>query len=191
MPPNVAERPLSDYFNAAQASPFAAKVTMPFPGNGVGKIFECPIAPTPIKDNFLNGGQYGFFSYCMDIDLKLQSAISHGVVGNEFNYPLMPTLSSIRFPSAQVLMTEEAFSPTMENYTTTPQDNGIYPCERWQTFPKRHCGQGGGGVLSFLDGHAGWFTWAYVYNQNPTPSAKSEKLVGDIWWNPNRDINGP
>ena len=186
LPPNVAELPLANYYAEASNSPLAAKYVLPFPGNNIGKIFECPVAPTPPKDNFLQGGQYGFFSYCMDIDLKLLSSIVNKVDGNDFVYPAMPSLSSIRNPSAQVLMTEEAFSPTQENYTSSPQNNGIFPCERWTNFPKRH---DNGGVLSFLDGHAAWFPWSYVYNSNaPAATPSLEKLNYDIWWDPNRDI---
>ena len=182
--PNVGEQTLGSYFNAAQASTLAAKAVLPFPNNGIGKIYECPAAPTPPGDHFLQGGEYGFFSYCMNIDLKLLSSIANGVTGNQFTYGTMPALSSIRFPSATVLMTEEAFSPTMENYTTTPSDNGIYPCERWTNFPKRH---DQGGVLGFIDGHSAWYKWSYVFNPNPSP-ARQELLLGDIWWDPNRDF---
>jgi hypothetical protein len=190
LPPNVAETPFSNYFNFSQTSPQAAKNVLPFPGNGLGKIYECPVAPVVAKDNFLDGGSYGFFCYCMDIDLKLQSSILNGVTGNEYGYPTMPNISSIRFPSAQVLMMEETFSPTMENYSYSPTENGTQYCERWLQFTKRHCGQGGGGVLAFLDGHAGWFTWAYVYNPNANPY-RLEKFNPDIWWDPNRDIATP
>lgn len=185
--PNVGEQTLVSYFNASQASPLAAKATMPFPNNGIGKIFECPAAPTPAGDHFLQGGQYGFFSYCMNIDLKLLSSIVNLVGGNQYTYPTMPPMSSIRFPSATVLMTEEAFSPTVENYTSTPSDNGIYPAERWTNFPKRH---DQGGVLAFIDGHSAWYKWSYVFNPNPVP-ARQELLLGDIWWNPNRDYATP
>jgi hypothetical protein len=123
----------------------------------------------------------------MDIDLKLKSTIANGVVGNDFGYPTMPPLSSIRFPSAQVLITEQAFSPTLENYSPTPSANGVDPCQRWDTFTKRHCGSSGGGILSFLDGHAGWFLYSYVINSNAVP-ARMEKFNGDIMWNPNRDL---
>lgn len=190
LPPNVAELGLSNYWAAANASSFAAKVVLPFPGNNIGKIYECPSAITSPKDNFIQGGQYGFFSYCMDIDLKLLSTIANGVEGNMYNYPAMPNISDIRYPSSQVLITEQAFSPTLENYDTTPSENGVDPCERWDAFTKRHCGSSGGGVLSFLDGHAGWFAYDYVFNQNPSP-ARMEKLNPDIWWDPNRDIATP
>jgi prepilin-type N-terminal cleavage/methylation domain-containing protein len=188
LPPNVAEQPLSTYFNASQTSSLAANQVLPFPGNGIGKIYECPSAPVSPNDHFLNGGQYGFFSYCMNIDLKLNSSIINAVTGaNEFPYPTMPKLGQIRFPSATVFITEEAFSPTMENYTATPADNGIYPCERWTNFPKRH---NQGGALCFMDGHAGIFKWSYVYNPNASP-ARLEVMNPDIWWDPNRDILTP
>jgi prepilin-type N-terminal cleavage/methylation domain-containing protein/prepilin-type processing-associated H-X9-DG protein len=164
LPPNVAEQPFSNYFNASLTSPLAANQVLPFPGNGIGKIYECPSAPVSTSDHFLNGGEYGFYSYCMNIDLKLQESISAGTDAAQYAYPSMPKMSQIRFPSATVFITEEAFSPTMENYTATPADNGIYPSERWTNFPKRHSQ---GGALAFMDGHAGIFKWSYVYNSNP------------------------
>jgi prepilin-type N-terminal cleavage/methylation domain-containing protein/prepilin-type processing-associated H-X9-DG protein len=184
LPQNVAEQTLASYYNQAQGSPLAANQVMPYPNNGVGKIYECPSAPTSANDHFLDGGQYGFFSYCMDLDLKLQASLTIDPTTTEVPYPNMPKLSTIRFPSYQVFFTEEAFSPTIENYTSTPADNGIYPAERWSNFPKRH---DEGGVLSFLDGHAAWFTWVYVYNANAGGS-RVEKLNPDIWWDPFRDV---
>ena len=185
LPPNVAEKPISYYFNLSQTSPLAANQVLPYPGNGIGKMYECPSAPTSPNDHFYQGGQYGFYSYCMNIDLKLQASIvGNGVVGNDSPYPKMPRMSQIRFPSVSVFIMEEAFSPTQENYTPTPADNGIYPAERWSNFPKRH---NQGGALAFMDGHAGIFKWSYVYNPNANPS-RLEAMNPDIWWNPNRDI---
>jgi prepilin-type processing-associated H-X9-DG protein len=84
-----------------------------------------------------------------------------------------------------VLLTEVTFSPNLENYVASPDRNGIFPAARWSYFPRRHNDRG---TLVFLDGHAAIYKWEYVYNKNPTPVARSEKLNSDIWWNPNRDI---
>jgi len=109
---------------------------MPYPG-GKGKIWQCPTAKADASDAFLQGGQFGFWSYVMDLDLKLLADINaHGVVGNSFVYPNMPKLSALRHTSQQVLLTEVAFSPTLEPYTSTPTRNGIFPAARWSYFSK-------------------------------------------------------
>jgi prepilin-type processing-associated H-X9-DG protein len=122
----------------------------------------------------------------MNLDLKLNADIcAHAVIGNDAPYPKMPKLSALRFPSAAVLLTEQAFSPSLETFSTTPARNGGYPAVRWGYFPKRHNDRG---TLVFCDGHSAIFKWSYVYTANPTPCARKEALNGDIWWNPNRDI---
>lgn len=179
LPPTVGEQTLAYYYD--QTGP--PRVKMPFPGNGVGKIWHCPSAKAAPGDNFLKGGSFGFFSYVMNIDLKLKSSIQNGVQGNSYPYPTMPTLSMIKQPSRTVMNTEVTFSPTLENYVNTPERNGIFPCARWSYFPKRH---GGRGTIVFIDGHAASFKWEYVYNIGAT--TREEKFNPDIWWNPNRDI---
>jgi prepilin-type processing-associated H-X9-DG protein len=171
----------------------------PFPGNGLGKIWMCPAIQTTAADIALYhsgsgtfyGAQYGFFCYVMDLDLKLQSSIVNGVIGNSYAWPNMPKLSSMRNASAQVLMTESCFSPTLENWTgaSTPQ-NGCFPACRWTYFVKRHSN---GGNIVFIDGHAEWFPYDYVFNPNPPAgtSGRGELLNPDIWWNPNRDKATP
>jgi prepilin-type processing-associated H-X9-DG protein len=156
---------------------------MPFPG-GVGKIWQCPSAKASANDAFLQSGNFGFFSYVMNLDLKLKSTIDNGVQGNSFTYPNMPKLGNLRNPSSVVLMTEVAFSPTLESYTSTPTRNGIFPAARWSYFPKRHNDRG---VIAFTDGHSQIFKWSYVYN-TAAPSGRKEVFNPDIFWNPNRDI---
>jgi prepilin-type N-terminal cleavage/methylation domain-containing protein/prepilin-type processing-associated H-X9-DG protein len=193
LPGLVADHPLTFYYNNGimPGANYAKKY--PFPQNGVGKIWMCPSIQLSAADqnltSFLAGGQYCFFSYVMDIDLKLQSAIRHGVLGNSYNYPSMPKLNRIRFPSAQVFLTEFCFSPTLENWTgvsSNPQ-MGAFPTCRWTYFPKRHSNQG---VLVFVDGHSQMYKYDYVYGADPNGGdSRAEKLNPDIWWNPNRDIN--
>jgi prepilin-type N-terminal cleavage/methylation domain-containing protein/prepilin-type processing-associated H-X9-DG protein len=182
LPVEVAEKPLSDYAAVATA-PY--RVSMPYPGNDKGRLWHCPSAKAASGDTFLANGRYGFFSYVMNLDLKLRTTICNGVVGNQYNYPDMPRLGAIRRPSDTVLMTEVAFSPTLENYTSTPNRNGIFPAARWSYFAKRHSE---GGNLVFMDGHAAFFKWSYVYNPTPSCGGRGEKLNPDVWWNPNRDL---
>lgn len=182
LPPAVAERPLSYYF--ALTAPANTQDRMPFPGKA-GKIWHCPSARSSASDVFLQNGKFGFFSYVMDIDLKLLADIgAHNVVGNSFKYPDMPHLGNMRHPAGQVLLTEVTFSPNLENFVNSPDRNGIFPCARWTYFPKRHNDRG---TLVFIDGHASIFKWSYVYNR-AAPSGRVEVFNADIWWNPNRDI---
>ena len=181
LPSFVAERPFGDYWNQPGGN---MQTKLPFPG-GKGKIWQCPSAKAAPDDNFLQGGQFGFWSYVMNLDLKLKADIAaHAVVGNSFVYPTMPRLSSIRQASSVVLLTEVAFSPALETYTATPARNGIFPAARWSYFPKRHNDRG---TIVFTDGHAAIFKWDYVYNKAAS-SGRLEKMNGDIWWNPNRDV---
>ena len=182
VPPAMGEQPLSYYYNLPGAN---AQKKFPFPGNGQGKIWHCPAAKAAPGDVFQAGGAYGFFSYVMNIDLKLNSSVANGIIGNSAVYPNMPKIGALRNPSATVLFTDAVFSPTWETSSSAPSRNGVYPCNRWSLFPKRH--NDGGGLL-FTDGHSAIFKWDYVYNQNPTPSPRNEKLNPDIIWNPNRDI---
>jgi len=117
----------------------------------------------------------------MNLDLKLSTTIDNGVVGNSFPYPKMPKLGNIRNSSSVVLLTEQAFSPTLENYTPTPARNGILPSQRWSVFSKRHNDRG---VIAFVDGHAAIFKQSYVVNP---AGGRKEIFNPDIWWNPNRD----
>ncbi len=185
LPDSLAAKTLGYYFSQS-GSP---RIKMPFPGNGVAKIWHCPTARAGGNDNFFKGGSFGFFSYCMNIDLKLLSDIGvNKVVGNSYTYPNMPKLSSIRNPIATVMVTEVAFSPTLESYVPTPDRNGIFPAARWTYFPKRHSDRG---TLLFTDSHAAIFKRDYVINPNPTPDSREEKSNPDVIWNPNRDRRVP
>jgi prepilin-type N-terminal cleavage/methylation domain-containing protein len=188
LPPAAGDKPFSFYYNNGimPGANFVKKY--PFPNNGLGKMWMCPSIQLAAADlnasSFLMGGQFGFFSYVMDLDLKLKSSIDNGVIGNDFPYPSMPKLSSIRFASAQVLLTEFCFSPTLENFTGSSQPQmGAFPAARWTYFPQRHNDRG---VLSFTDGHSQIYKWSYVFN-TAAPSGRDEVLNPDIWWNPNRD----
>ncbi len=201
LPPAVGEKPLSFYYNSGNFGGHWDQ-KYPFPGNGIGsKMWMCPAIQVSAQDITLFrsvqaggfvGGQYGFFCYLMDIDLKLKSSLKNGVIGNSYAWPSMPTFSSIRHPSAQVMQTEVCFSPTLENWQglTTPQ-NGCFPACRWNYFVKRHRN---GGNIVFIDGHSEWFQYEYVYNPLGTSapdSGREELFNDDIWWNPNRDKASP
>ncbi len=178
LPQLVADHELSYYY--AQTAAYQQKY--PFPGNGIGKIWVCPSAQSVAADAtlFLASGKYGFFSYIWDLDLKLKSDVKNGVVNNSYLYPSMPKLSSFHNSSAQVMLAEATFSPSLEG----GRNSGTYCSARWTYFPKRH---NKGGNIVFMDGHSAYFKYDYVFNQNPVSAASEEKRNPDIYWNPNRD----
>jgi hypothetical protein len=61
----------------------------------------------------MKGGAFGFFSYAMNLDLKLCRR-STTASGNIFEYPLMPKLGNIRNPSSVVIFVDAAFSPNLK-----------------------------------------------------------------------------
>ena len=181
LPSVMADKPLSYYYGLPGGN---AKLKFPYPGNGIGKVWVCPTARASDGDTFLADGGYGFFTYVMNLDLKLLADIdAHGVVGNSYVYPNMPKLSTMRNTSAVVLLTEQAFSPTLEAYTQNPSRNGVLPSQRWSVFPKRHNERG---TIVFVDGHSQIYKWSYVFN-SAAPTGRKEVFNPDIWWNPNRD----
>jgi prepilin-type N-terminal cleavage/methylation domain-containing protein/prepilin-type processing-associated H-X9-DG protein len=179
LPAVMSDKPLADYFVEAKL-PYST--SMPYP-SGLGPIWHCPVAAP--QGSFLKGGRFGFFSYTMNIDLKLLSSINNGVVGNSYPYPNMPKLGGLKRPSDTVLLVDSAFSPTEERYVSSPDRNGIFPASRWQRFTKRH--QDRGGNLVFTDGHADFFDYDYIYNF--AANSRVEKDNPDVFWNPNRDKN--
>jgi prepilin-type N-terminal cleavage/methylation domain-containing protein/prepilin-type processing-associated H-X9-DG protein len=181
-PPAMGEKPFSFYWNSPGGN---SQLKLPFPG-GQGKIWHCPAAKAASTDSFLQNGSYGFFSYVMNIDLKVTTPI--GASFSRLTYPLMPKFGEIRNPSSQVLFTDIVFSPTLERILPTASDsdrNGIFPAQRSYVFPNRHSG---GGTLLFIDGHSAIYKRSYVTNGAPNSSGanRAEKLNPDIWWNPNR-----
>jgi prepilin-type N-terminal cleavage/methylation domain-containing protein/prepilin-type processing-associated H-X9-DG protein len=182
LPPAVGDRSLQTYYKSIKGSKY--QNFYPFPGNDIGKMWLCPAAQTVTADNglFLSGGQFGFFCYVMNLDLKLLSSINNGVIGNDFSYPAMPRITAIRSPVNVVMMTEFCFSPTLENWTGSSQPQmGCFPASRWTYFVKRH---NNGGNLVFLDGHAQYYKFDYIYNP---AGGRVELMNPDVWWNPNRD----
>lgn len=185
LPQLMADHPLAYYY--AIALPTLKKYPLPDTGNVGSKVWFCPSArwdATADPAGWLAGGQYGFFTYAMNLDLKLKSDVQNNVVGNNWTWPGMPKITSIRRPAAQVFMFEQFFSYALEGQQ---RNAGTYPADRWNYFPKRH---NNGGIIGFIDGHAAYFKQNYVTNATASVrqvSAKEEGRNPDIYWNPNRD----
>ncbi len=192
LPPTVGDQPLSYYYSKILGTKFWN--FYPFPGNTLGKIWLCPAAQVTGPDikgpgEFGSGtsgdfGRYGYFSYVMDLDMKLKSAIKNGVadsasgVGNSYSYPTMPKMTSIRHPSAQVMLAEQAFSPNLETYAPSAARNGILPSQRWSAFTQRH---NMGGNIVFLDGHSARFRYDYIHVGDPNGGdSRAESLNSDV-----------
>jgi prepilin-type N-terminal cleavage/methylation domain-containing protein/prepilin-type processing-associated H-X9-DG protein len=186
LPPLLGSQPLSYYYGLPAGMTYQQKY--PFPGNDVGKIWMCPTAMKAKADDaggFMSGGKYGFFCYRMNLDLKALDYIHTGY--KSLVYPKMPRLSSIRNPSAVVMLSEAVFSPTLEAVTpegvtiaTPPKiQAGTFPASRWTYFAWRHNLRGS---IVFIDGHAEIFRHDYIFNKNPAPDPRDEKDNGDIIW---------
>jgi len=168
LPRLVAERPLNDYWSDPGGN---MRLKLPFPG-GKGKIWHCPSATMNDADfGLLNGGgANGFFSYVMNIDLKKQTD------ADNYTYPRMPKLNTLANPSATVMTYDCVFNPRTEVVNGSPQYNSVNPANRWRSYAWRH---NGGGVITFLDSHASYFTTRYVTNG----AAGNEAKRPDIIWN--------
>jgi|688.fasta_scaffold312252_2 prepilin-type N-terminal cleavage/methylation domain-containing protein/prepilin-type processing-associated H-X9-DG protein len=186
LPPSAGERPLSNYWADAQGK--VAKDVLPFPG-GKGKFWHCNSAK--IKDSEIPAmparGSFGFFSYVMNIDLKLRTSVRNGVAGNDFSYPGMPKLGGIQVPSSTVMLLDGVFNPVTEAYGDTSPSIGAMPAARHNRFAARHGGPGagGGGNIMFIDGHAAFFKRSAVTNGG---TGREEKFSADLIWNPNREV---
>jgi prepilin-type processing-associated H-X9-DG protein len=181
----MADHPLSYYFNLAL--PTLKKFPLPNTSNG-GKIWYCPSAQWDANadpSSWLASGQDGFFCYAMDLDLKLRTDVVNGVVGNQFNWPGMPKISSLMHSSSQVFMFEQYFSYVLEG---SHRNAGTYPADRFDYFPGRH---NFGGIIGFTDGHAAFFKQKYVTNNAAAVAQyggnRQEPRYADIYWNPNRN----
>jgi prepilin-type N-terminal cleavage/methylation domain-containing protein len=172
LPQFVAEKTLIDYWNSPD---FVADRTLciPFPG-GKGRIWHCPSASMTKADVAkVGGGREGFFSYCMNIDLK---RVKPGYANSDAaTYPRMPKMGNFRNAAATVLLFDCVFNPSTEVVNNAPEFNSVNPANRWKSFAARHFK---GGVLSFLDGHAKYFKDNYVIT-----NASTEIFHGDIIWN--------
>jgi prepilin-type N-terminal cleavage/methylation domain-containing protein len=193
LPTYVADKPLYKYTvnagssTAYNATPPPGGAGLPFPG-GVGKIWHCPSATMPGGDMTALSGQggEGFFSLGMNIDLKQQYDAATGG-GSAMPYPRMPKVSALTKPSATVLMLDMAFNSTEWPYNNTYYS--VNPAGRWKVFAERHSSKKGS-ILAFIDGHAQYFRWAYVFNQQ-NPNGTTELLLPDIIWNPSYRLANP
>ena len=177
LPPMINERTLDNYWNDPGGN-MSAK--LPFPG-GKGKIWHCPAAFMPGSDlaNVAGGGQEGFFSYVMNIDLKKDPGDPNpGVSAGNLTYPQMPRLSNLPKTSATVLLTDCIFSSS-EGFSAGNNFYSVNPAARWRAFPSRHNKQGG--VLNFTDGRAAYFKQSKIKNEQAN---KNEPLLPDVIWNP-------
>lgn len=185
LPQSIGDQPLSYYCGL----PGKPEKVMPFPGNGVGKIWHCPQVRISPTDNFMAGGYDGFFSYEMNLDLKALTYIHSGYTSMNYSPPNgmgEPKIATIHNPAATVMLTEAVFSPTLEAVTpegkpiATPAQNGTFPASRWDYFAWRHIDNTAN--LMFIDGHAANFKHSYIYNMNPTPDSRDEKDNSDVIW---------
>lgn len=177
LPTNAGENPLSNYWAGATRP----REQLPFPG-GVGALWHCPAARATRNERFLADGVFGFFSIVMNADLKLLRSLRNDAGGISLAYPEMPRLGGIAQPAATVLLTDVAFSPTLEPYSARSDRNGVEPAGYSRNFAQRHSNRGGN--LVFVDGHAAFFPRRYITNG---AAAREEKFNHDVVWNPNRE----
>jgi prepilin-type N-terminal cleavage/methylation domain-containing protein/prepilin-type processing-associated H-X9-DG protein len=184
LPPLVAEKPFSVYWNAPGGN---MTQKLPWPG-AQGKFFECPAIIGDTSETFIAGGQYGFWSYGMNLDLKATTSLSASGAYSALPWPAEPKLSAVPKPVATVLLTEMAFSPTHESLVIGPDRNGIFPSERSTKFPYRHNSNKGGNLV-FLDGHSSYFKRSYITNgfADAGTTHRAEKCNPDVIWDLYRD----
>jgi prepilin-type N-terminal cleavage/methylation domain-containing protein/prepilin-type processing-associated H-X9-DG protein len=173
-------QPLSNHFNAGGGNIFDK---MPFPNNRHSRIWHCPSAyggDTVFGGTVQPGGQFGFFSYVMNIDLKDISPMGGSYTA--LDYPQMPRIGQIRKPSSTILLTECAFSPSRETESPDPTRNAIFPAARHARFPQRHTG---GGNLVFIDGHSRFFKRSSITNGSNSDSGvnRIERNNPEVIWN--------
>jgi prepilin-type N-terminal cleavage/methylation domain-containing protein/prepilin-type processing-associated H-X9-DG protein len=182
LPPYVADKPLSDFTaNATTANASANSLIVPFPGYN-GKIFSCAAAKMNDGDfGIVNGGgQDGFFSFEMNIDLKREKP---GYANADaYQYPQMPKLTKISKPTDTVFLFDCVFSPTMEVVNGSPQFNSVNPANRWRNFASRHKK---GGNVTFLDGHTGYYKTELVQAGGTAGPVTAAEFPGaPLIWNP-------
>ena len=177
LPSFMSEQALSNLWVAPGTTAYANNIaTLPFPG-GKGKNWHCAAARQGIPPNG-NGfnGQYGFFSFVMNIDLK--KANGAGVAGPNLAFPDMPRVLDIIKPASTVLMFDSVFDPLDEAINASPGFNSVNPANRWRSFAIRHSGRGGN--IVFLDGHASYIASELIL---PQQGNGNEKLGVDVIWN--------
>ncbi len=169
--PNVGERfGYSNYYHM----PFGdARKKYPWPGNHLGsRIWVCPSA-TMTDGGFAklaNQGQYGFFSYAYNIDIKQGAG----------DWPALVRLSAFTKPTSTVLMFDVVYDPITEVVNNSPQYNSVNPANRFNSIGARH---DTGTLINFVDGHASYFRIFNVTNKAyGTVGPRDEPLNPDIIW---------
>jgi prepilin-type N-terminal cleavage/methylation domain-containing protein len=153
----------------------------PFPGGKIPSgIWQCASATMSASDyqQLTGGGQYGFFSYDDNIDLK------YGLDQGGAKYPgWMPKLVNLPKPSATVLMFDCAFNPVTEDVNGSPGYNSVNPANRYNSIATRH---DNGCVLNFCDGHSLYYNINAVTNKTiygvMTLGKGTEPVNPDIIW---------
>lgn len=175
LPPYMTDKPLSNYWASANSTTYSVNVAnMPYPGGNVGKYWHCAAAKQAAPPNL--NGQFGFFSYAMNIDLK--KADASGVGGPSLSYPDMPPVSAFSQVARTVLMFDTVFDPIGEVVNASPLFNSVNPANRWRSYAVRHSGNAGN--IVFLDGHASMVNTNIIL---PQQGNGNEKLGVDVIWN--------
>jgi len=179
LPRLVADKPLSNYTATATGNATANSQVVPFPNNGVGKIWHCPSANMNAQDfatiNTTGGGKDGFFSFAMNIDLKKKED------NVNYTYPEMPKVTGILRPTITVFLFDFVFSPSQEVVNSSPQYNSVNPAGRWRSFASRHTK---GGNIAFLDGHVGHYKTSVVQDSGTMSGSTTEYANRPLIWNP-------
>ena len=97
------------------------------------------------------------------------------------SYPLMPTVRRISLPARTVLIIDSVFSPHDEVVNGSPQFNSVNPAGRWRSFASRH---DSGGVINFVDGHAGYYRTKVVQDSGSMTGTTVENSGAELIWNP-------
>jgi len=180
LPPFVGEKTLSQYYH--DPATLAPKDKLPFPG-GKGKIYECPSAMMTDVDvatvTAAAGNSLGFFSYVMNIDLKRRDP-NYGTA-DCYTYPEMPKVTKVPKPTDTVFMFDTVFNPTTEVVNSSPQFNSVNPANRWRSMASRHTK---GGIINFLDGHAGFYKTDAVQAGGTMSGSAAELPGAPLIWNP-------
>lgn len=182
LPGYISDKPLSSYTATATGNGVQNSKILPFPNNGIGKIWHCPAAK--MSDSELaaldGGGKDGFFSYDFNIDLKRM--LPGYTTADAYPYPQMPKLNQIKKPTDTVLMFDCIFSPSEKPPGNTFESKN--PANRWRSFATRHGGSQGGNI-NFIDGHSAFFKTAIVKNGGtPSGTTTAEYPGSPLIWNP-------
>jgi prepilin-type N-terminal cleavage/methylation domain-containing protein len=163
---NAGDKGYSNYYHLAGVNNPLLKFPLPGRNNG-GKIFLCPAARMSDSEAaaVAGFGQYGFFSYAANIDLK-----------QGYEWPGMPRLGVIPKPSSTVLMFDVVFNPNSEIVNGSPQYNSVNPANRFRSIGVRH---DKGTVINFTDGHSKYFK---IFSVTNNPTGDPEPLNPDIIW---------